>query len=224
MKTVVMSSEYPQFYSELSAKGYNIILSKNIDTFYSPEQYHADMQLLKLHEQIFTLRECDYGIKSAIPCEKPAGKRYPDNILLNCLLIDNKLYGKESAIDDSVKRFCKEHQIEIVNVNQGYARCSTLLVNNKAAVTADKSIQKALETNGVEVLRISEGSIRLKGCNYGFIGGASGRIDNIIFFFGNIKEHPDYEKIKMFCEKYNSKIEILCENMPLTDIGGIVEI
>ena len=118
--------------------------------------------------------------------------------------------------------YCKNNGIKTVNVNQGYARCSTLIVAQNAAITADKSIEKALKSNGAEALLISEGNIRLEGFDYGFIGGASCTDEKTVYFFGNVKKHPDYEKIKAFCDRYNSNIEILCEDEPLTDIGGAV--
>ena len=222
MKTVVMSGLYPQFCEALSQKGYHIILSKKINTFPEPEQYHADMQLLNINGELFTLQECRGADQTVVTCEKPAGKRYPENVLLNALFIGGCVYANEAALDSSVKRFCREQQIPIINVKQGYARCSVLVLNEHAAVTADKSLYRALTKNGVEVLPVSSGHIRLEGFDYGFIGGASGKIDDTIFFFGNIKEHPDYESIRMFCKKHQLKTDILCPDLPLTDIGGLV--
>ena len=72
---------------------------------------------------------------------------------------------------------------------------------------------------------ISQGNIELDGYDYGFIGGAGGRIDdNTVIFFGNIEKHPDYISIKEFCAKHSVTIKCLCKNMPLTDIGGIVKV
>lgn len=222
MKTVVMSGLYPQFCEALSGKGYHIIPSKKIKVFSEPEQYHADMQLLNINGTLFTLQECRGAYQTAVTCKKPAGERYPENVLLNALYIGDCVYANEAALDNAVKRFCREHQIKIINVKQGYAHCSTLVLNHHAAITADKSLRQALTKNGVEVLPISSGHIRLDGFDYGFIGGASGVIDDIIFFFGNIKEHPDFESIRMFIEKHKMKMKILCPDLPLTDIGGMV--
>lgn len=69
----------------------------------------------------------------------------------------------------------RKNDIEIVNINQGYARCSTLILNNRTAVTADISVKNALEKDGAKVLLISSGDIKLEGYDYGFIGGASGK-------------------------------------------------
>ena len=214
MKSLIISPLYPCFCRELAEYGYDIIPSKKIEEFAEPEQLHADMQALKIRDRIFTLDTCR---------RKPS-RDYPNNVLLNCLFLGNRLYGKLSAIDETVLEYCKEQEIELVNVNQGYTRCSTLVVNDNAVITADPSIEDALRKNGVEVLRISQGQIRLEGFDYGFIGGCSGRINNTIFFFGNIREHSDYSGIKDYIMQHNSKIEILCDNMPLTDIGGFVKV
>lgn len=212
MKKLVMSKKYPCFCEELNKFGYEIIPTKKINTFLEPEQYHADMQILCIKNKVITL----------VDCIKKPGKNYPENILLNCLYHNNKLYGKLSATDSSVREYCRENNIETVNVNQGYTRCSTLVVNDKAVITADKSIEKAMKNNGVEVLLISAGNIVLEGFDYGFIGGASFSDNNTIYFFGDITKHPDYNKIKEFTSKHNSIIEILCKTQPLTDIGGAV--
>lgn len=214
MKSVVISDLYPCFCEELRKYDYNIIPSKKIEVFPEPEQKHADMQVLKIKGRIFTLENC----------VKKAGNTYPQNVLLNCLYMNNTLYSRLDAVDDSVTEYCKENNINLVNVNQGYTRCSTLVINDNAAITADKSIEKALKNNGAEVLLIEPGHIELEGFNYGFIGGASFCDNNKVFFFGNIKSHPDYDKIKQFCDKNKLNIEVLREDMPLTDIGGAVVI
>lgn len=230
MSSFVMSNKYPCFANELSKLGHNIIFSDTVKTFPQPEQTHADMQSLTINNNIFVLQECEQlkrlPYKGNITiCKNRAGKKYPENVLLNFLYFNNKLYGKASAIDPNLYEYCVKNNIKIVNINQGYARCSTLVLNNHSAITADVTIKKALEKDGAEVLLISSGDIALEGYDYGFIGGASGKIsDNTVVFFGNAELHPCYSSIKEFCSKNNIEIKILCKNMPLTDVGGIVKI
>ncbi len=212
MRSLIMSDMYPGFCRELSEKGYHIIPTETVDSFHLPEQRHADMQFLKIDGRLFKLSDC----------EKTVMRKYPNNVLLNCLYHNHRLYGNVKAIDPVVIRYCKEQNIPVENVNQGYSRCSVLPVNDNAVITADRSLQKALVKNGAEVLLIQPGDIRLDGYPYGFIGGAGFTDNNTVFFFGNVRKHPDYEKIKVFCNRYNSKIEILCPSEPLTDIGGAV--
>lgn len=230
MNTFVMSDKYPCFVKEVEKLGHTVISSDMVDIFPIPEQKHADMQILPIKNDIFLLNECTV-LAPKIPkerlicCNKKAGNKYPENILLNFLYLNNTLYGKLSAIDENLLDYCKENNIKTVNINQGYARCSTLVLNEKAVITSDLSIEKALKKDGVEVLLISSGNIILDGYDYGFIGGASGKIDeNTVVFLGNITNHPDYRRIENFCENHNTSIKIICKDMPLTDIGGIVKI
>ena len=212
MKTVLMSPQYPCFCEALAEYGYDIIPSKKIKAFYEPERFHADMQALRINDKLFTLENCI----------KKAGKKYPENVLLNCLFLNETLYGRLDSVDDTVLEHCRKSGIKTVNVNQGYARCYSLQIADNAVITADKSIEKALKNNGAEVLLISPGHIKLKGFEYGFIGGAGFYDDNTVYFFGNIKKHPDHKKIREFVKRYNTDIEILCQDVPLTDIGGAV--
>lgn len=229
MKKIIMSNVYGCFCTEFNKIGYEIIPADTISSFHTPEQRHADMQCLKIGDKYFILNECN-NLKHHLALLNPtvifqkAEKNYPKNVLLNCLYLNDVLYGKVSAIADEVKDFCNINQIKIVNVNQGYTHCSTLVIDENAVITADNSIATSLENNGVEVLKICAGHIVLEGFNYGFIGGAGIQIDDIIFFFGNIKNHPDYNKIEHFISKHNKNIKILSSEIPLTDIGGIVKI
>ena len=230
MSTFVMSDKYPCFVKEIEKLGHTVISSDTVDTFPIPEQKHADMQILPINNDIFLINECTV-LAEKLPkerllfCYKKAGNKYPEDILLNFLYLNNTLYGKLSAIDKNLLDYCKENNIRTVNINQGYARCSTLVLNKKAVITSDLSIEKALKKDGVEVLLISSGSIVLDGYDYGFIGGASGKIEeNTIAFFGNVTSHPDYKKIENFCDNHNLSINVICPYMSLTDIGGMVKI
>ena len=230
MSTFVMSDKYPCFVREIENLGHTVISSDTVDIFPIPEQKHADMQILPIKNDIFLLNECTVLTEKLpkerlICCNNKAGNKYPENILLNFLYLNNTLYGKLSAIDKNLLDYCEENNIRTVNINQGYARCSTLVLNEKAVITSDLSIEKALKKDGVEVLLISPGNIILNGYDYGFIGGASGKIDNnTVVFLGNVTNHPDYRRIENFCENHNISIKIICKDMPLTDIGGIVKI
>lgn len=212
MKTLYMSDRYPCFCSALKDIGYNIIPTENINLFLTPEQRHADMQLLTIGNKRFYIKDC----------AEPIGKSYPDNVRLNCLYFGGKLYGKIKAIDSTVRNHCQKQGIELVDVAQGYTRCSTFVIGDNAAITADKSIEKALKNNGAEVLLISPGHIVLRGFDYGFIGGAGFFDNNTAYFFGDITAHPDYNGIKEFCNERAVKIIPLCKTQPLTDIGGAV--
>ena len=92
MSKLLMSDEYSCFCKEMKKQGYEIIPTENIDLFHLPERRHADMQALRIRDKLFTLQDCS----------KPIGRDYPENVRLNCLYLDNKLYGNLKAIDSAV--------------------------------------------------------------------------------------------------------------------------
>lgn len=156
----------------------------------------------------------DFRIRLASSCKK-IGKKYPDDVLLDALIIEDTVYGK---IDSMAPEILKNRRT--VHVKQGYALCSTL-VTDKCAVTADEGIYHSLTQNGVDTLKISAGNILLEGYGCGFIGGAScfDKDSDTVVFFGNLPNHPDSEKIIAFLEKHGHRV-VFFEDFPLSDFGG----
>lgn len=141
---------------------------------------------------------------------------YPNDISLNALELNGTLYSLTEHTAEPLKALFKN----TVRVKQGYACCSTLKLNEESAITADKNIATALKNNGADVLLITQGAIRLKGYDYGFIGGASFCDRKTAYFFGDLNSHPNSYEISLFCQKHGIKVKSF-PNIPLTDHGGI---
>ncbi|MBQ9116167.1 MAG: hypothetical protein IJY04_04010, partial [Clostridia bacterium] len=141
---------------------------------------------------------------------------YPHDIAFDAIGINDTLYCLEAYTAEEIKRSFPR----TVNIKQGYAACSTLILNEKAAVTADKGIAKALRADGMTVLTVSGNGIALPGYNCGFIGGASAVINGTTVFFGSLTDHPDKAEIVEFY-RVNDAEFIDFPNLPLTDYGGI---
>ena len=73
---------------------------------------------------------------------------------------------------------------------------------------------------GREVLFLTPGGIRLPGYNTGFIGGAGGYVSGNAVFFGDVRRHPDGERIGLALAQRGIVCHALSED-PLTDFGGI---
>ncbi|MCD8117342.1 MAG: hypothetical protein LUE21_09570 [Oscillospiraceae bacterium] len=74
----------------------------------------------------------------------------------------------------------------------------------------------------MDVLEITPGYIELSGYQYGFIGGASFRLDaHTIAFTGTLDRHPDKMRILSFLAKHSVKPVFLTDR-PLFDVGGAV--
>ncbi|MBQ6389580.1 MAG: hypothetical protein IJH90_08120 [Mogibacterium sp.] len=108
-----------------------------------------------------------------------------------------------------------------VNVRQGYAKCSIVIVDEDSIITYDQGIASACKDAGIDVLTVEPGHVLLPGYNTGFIGGASGRIGNTVYFNGDLTAHPDCGRIIEFIEARGLKVKWFSE-WPLTDIGSII--
>ncbi len=227
MNSIIVSDENSKITDSLRKLGYNIINSECIDDLLPFERKHSDIQCLRIDDTFFVANNCrklksimqNLGL-NVIETENPIKKDYPDNIILNAVYTGNKLYCKESALDNSVKKYCSKNNIEIINVNQGYTKCSTAVIKNKF-ITADKGIFNALSDNGAEALLINSGNITLPGCDYGFIGGCCFENNETVFFTGDLNNHPDGKAIEEFIKKQKVNIKSLTDN-ELYDIGGFV--
>lgn len=227
MNSIIVSDENLNIIEALKKYEFNIIKSECIDELLPFESKHSDIQCLRIDDVFFVAKNCG-RLKSillskgldVIETEKAIKKDYPENVILNAAYIKNKLYCKESALDNAVREYCYKNSIEINNVNQGYTKCSTACVND-IFITADKGIFDAMTQNGVEGLLIKGGNICLPGCDYGFIGGCCFEFKKTVYFTGDIKTHPDGEKIIDFLKKHNYKVFCLTKNK-LYDIGGFI--
>ena len=229
MNKAILSTKHPQFASGLRELSFDIIPTEKIPCKMPYERNHADLQCLMLNDTAFVLNHCQRLIKAlsdsynVIECGDDFGEKYPDNVCLNAVFLDNILLCREPSLDMKVKEYCAENGYDIIHVNQGYAKCSCAVLTDNTVITADTGISRVLHERKIDVLTIGQGSIRLDGAEYGFIGGASGynRENRTLYFCGDINYLPDHEYIKEFCNLHNTKIVCLTDEPPI-DIGGII--
>ncbi|MBQ2676591.1 MAG: hypothetical protein IJF54_04215 [Clostridia bacterium] len=227
VKCVAVNALYENL-AELEGLGIRVVKIPPNPMLDTPVAAHADMNVCHLGcAEILVAKGLDGVFNELISLgfnpryiKKSLGKKYPDDIALNCAFVGDYAVANFDAVADEIREHCN-NKIEAVNVNQGYAKCSTLIVSEKAVITADVSIAAALTKVGFDVLVISSGHIKLSGYNYGFIGGCGGLIDtHTLLFCGDITTHPDYEYIHSFLSKYS--VTPLCLSGELTDVGGIL--
>lgn len=163
------------------------------------------------------------GIK-LIKGEKWLNIKYPNDIAYNVLRISKYALHNFKYIDKKLLFYLKKEKLEFININQGYSKCSTAIIDEKAIITSDYPIHKKMSELGIDSLLIRQGAIELLGFNYGLIGGCCGNIsNNEIIFYGNVFRHPDGEKIMKFLNKYNKNVYFLTEKN-LVDIGTIISL
>lgn len=229
MNKAILSDKYPEYADKLNKLGYTVIPSGRVESFIPYERDHADMQCLIIDDTAFVLSVCDKlanALKrsyNVVLCGDGISGRYPDNVALNAAVVGKYVICKTDALDRIVPEYCRKHGYKLINVRQGYAKCSCAVVSDKALITADMSIYRALNDTNIDVLRIGQGSVTLDGAEYGFIGGASGynKSAKTLYFCGNVDTHPDGADIRAFCQKHGTDIVCLSD-AELRDIGGII--
>ena len=197
-----------------------------------PVASHPDMLLFFAPDAIFctksyyqiAARELDeissvYGAPIR-QIEKEFENAYPNDVLLNALPIGKQLICNTKTVADELLNL----GLELCHVNQGYTKCSSLPLGDKAIITADPTVAKCADERGIDVLQIQKGHISLSGYNYGFIGGCASfaprkNIDTV-FFYGDIVKHPDYNRIYNFCVLHKYNVRSL-SNFGLCDVGTI---
>ncbi len=149
---------------------------------------------------------------------------YPNDVGLNAFFDNRRLFCNAKYIKEELRSFCIENNIEIIHTNQGYTKCSICAISDNAVITEDDGLPSLLNIYQYDVLKITKGFVGLSDEHYGFIGGATAKIsDNELYVSGDISAHPDFHKIKTFCQKYNISL-IYNKNRTLTDFGGIINI
>ena len=196
----------------------------------APVACHADMLFCVIDDTMFCYE--DYVKESGLLNElEKSGKRivyvsnvcegkYPSDIGLNVLIMGKTLFCNVAHTSKEILEYAKMREYEVINVKQGYSACSTLVIDENNAVTADMGMYKKINECGKKALLISNEGILLDGYNCGFVGGASSVIDKNIYFFGDINTLGDHDKIKHFVECCGGTIFSISSGR-VYDFGGI---
>ena len=150
------------------------------------------------------------------------GRPYPSDVPYNACCTGRYFIHNLKYTVPELLAAAEDAGMTLVDVPQGYARCSCLPVAEDAVITADQGIIRACRAAGLTVLEVVPGHVVLPGYKYGFIGGCGGRIGDTIVFHGNLSEHPDGMRIRSFIEDRGLKC-VDFPDFPLTDIGSIIE-
>lgn len=217
----------------------NFFDENNIDIIYSFENksaderlaYHADMQITRVgyNDYVCIPEAYDYYHEklskygaNIIKGDTYLTSNYPNDIAYNIIVTESYAVHNFKFTDTAVKQFIASKKQ--INVSQGYSSCSCCAIKDGVFITSDTGICNSLISNGLSVLKINCGDIKLPGYDYGFFGGSCGKIsDDILVVNGNLSNHPDYNEIISFCKYYNVNTVSLSDN-PIFDIGSLIPV
>lgn len=215
----------------LKSKGHTLFEIRETSTVYNSISSHADIYLCKLFNELVVSHELLPFIKDHLLNTKVSfyvgdsslGYNYPENIKYNAVHLGKHFIHNTKHTDPKLLSLASLNKLNIIQVKQGYTKCNLVVIDENSVITSDLGLANSLISNGIEVLIISQGYVKLTGFHYGFLGGASGRVGNEIIFNGNLSVHSDYKNIKAFIESRNL-IVTQFEDYELEDIGSIIEI
>ena len=147
-------------------------------------------------------------------------ERYPGDCALNACIAGGHFFHRLDVTARAALENASE--LEMVNVAQGYAKCSVCVVDERSIITADRGIAEAARGRALEVLEITPGHVELEGFEYGFIGGAAFKLSKReLAFTGRLDAHPDYNNIIAFLDA-RGIAPIYLTDAPAFDVGSIL--
>ena len=233
MLAIIDSRSPNKIRDALKDRGYEVLGLPPHPALPSPVASHPDMLLFFDADRILCTkeyqriakRELEVLSKAAqkpIVCvEETVANVYPQDILLNAATVGEYVFCLAEYTAGLIRD--REHYT-VRSVRQGYAKCSTVPIDNRSLITSDPSIAKVAKEQGLSVLRTDAVPIELPGYDTGFLGGATsyapyGSTDEI-FFCGNFMLHPQAEQILAFC-KERGKTPVSLSEDPLMDLGTV---
>ncbi len=232
MKTVCLSENANRILKDfLMRKGYGLVEIRRTGKVYDAVSSHGDIYLCKIRNELvaapvqlpFLLEGLLLSRTEFTRGASDPGYRYPANVRYNAAQIGGYLVHNTKHTDPVILSRAKDLDLKLIHVKQGYTKCNLVVVDENSAITSDAGLASALTKHGIDILLISQGHVRLSGFPYGFLGGASGRVDGEIIFNGNLSAHPDQEEIKEFISR-KGLMTVWFEEYPLEDIGSILQL
>ena len=218
--------------SALEKYGFETILMPPADYLQKGVSSHTDMLIFIGFDRLFCHRLYYSKNKELIDrlaehtgleltlSDEPTDEKYPRDVLFNACAVGNRLICNKNTVSKLIIDAAGKNNYEIINVPQGYTKCSICVVSDNAIITADQAIAKACAVSDIDVLTVSEGHISLPSYDHGFIGGASGLCDNNVYFCGSLETHPDADRIIDFCKSHGKSAVSLSKNV-LLDVGTV---
>lgn len=211
--------------------GIKVIKTAKLNNLYEAVDGHPDMQIHHIGDDLFVCEKTlvDYYKKQLPDANIVSGNstlknKYPCDIAYNACRIGDYLFHNLSFTDSKLLEYYKRNGVKLINVKQGYAKCSVCILNKNAIITSDIKIAELAQNSGIDAMFFNSNEITLKGLNYGFIGGICGMISkNTLAINGDVKKLTNYQSLLDFCQTYQTNVLRLNDLVP-EDIGSILPI
>ncbi len=231
VKSVLLGSDYTKLAEVLENKGIRTVLLPPNECIAAQVRSHADMSAyycgrgkLILSRNIYhKCRTEMFPDGMILQCSSEyQNDKFPFDIGLNACPIDDILFCRTENTDATILYHAALRGLKIVNIKQGYAKCSICVLDEKHIITADKGIYQQATAAGIETLLIDAGFFALSGYDYGFIGGSCFKTGkDTVAFTGTLDEHPNKYEIIDFVNDIGLNVEYLTTERCF-DVGSII--
>ena len=199
--------------SNLAKSNMDIIIVPQTNLVYPAIDGHVDIQLNiidKLSKTIIVHKDINPNFLELLSAkninyilsDKSLDNSYPNDIILNALILDDYFIHNTNYTDKNL--LSTQSKKTIINVNQGYTKCSVLPITNTALITNDIGIYNSLDKDIFDILLLPPGDILLPSLDYGFIGGTGGMIStNKLGLFGELNHYKYGTEVYNFLYKYD---------------------
>lgn len=223
--------------SKLLSFGFNLIPTDKVFSLYEAVDGHPDLQFFRIEKKIIAQKDLNqnkmellskFGA-SIILGNSSLSLPYPRNIPYNALLSPDLFMHKLDATDEiilsEIQELKKSKEISLVNVRQGYSRCSCAYVGNNSYITEDIVMADKLLALGKQVFYRKHSNVYLEGFDFGFIGGAISLItiqgEELVLISGSLDSYFYGKELKLFFRQRNIRYECLGDRQ-LMDRGTII--
>ncbi len=226
----------------------DIFMCRVKDTLVIDDSVVTTPSVRKIYEDALEEKNGNLSVNPVIPAASGAfsggivfdmghiGYDYPDNVPYNAVSTDKYFIHNTELTSPLLLDRVRDAGLDIINVKQGYTKCSCVAVGDRAIITADPGIVRTIRAYNemleeddpenakfetIACLQIRKGYVELPGHEYGFLGGASGQVEDKIYFNGDLSEHPDFDIIYTFIQDRGLE-PVWYEGLPLRDIGSVI--
>ncbi len=221
------------FIADCNIEGATVITPPAIDILAPAMRRHADLGIVIVSEKkavcppdtysYYKDALSPYGFE-VIEGKKRVGRHYPDDSAYNVGIVGKKCFLNKSVCDEHLLDILISEGFEIIEVKQGYTKCSISPIDENSFITGDTIIAREGKKRGMDVLLIENKGILLPPYENGFWGGCCGMGDcDTLVINGDISTLPSGNNIKEFLDRKNVKIQKAKEG-DVIDIGSIIPI
>lgn len=227
---VIIGADYnTEIYKNIVRLGIEPIFTTKSTNVRQGIQNHADLAVCPLSTTELLLSKGQEQLKTTLisfgynvtTIDEELTSEYPNDVLLNCVVVGKHIFYNPKSVSEKIRDFIENSRLIEVAVRQGYTKCSIAPVTIDSFITDDISIGSRGAEFGFDVLVINKGDIKLQNFDYGFIGGATGKIsEDKMLITGNAEKLSDCDRIKSFLYKHDVELIELTDGC-VEDIGSI---